>query len=35
MLSYFAALGLGMGVATHYGPEPRKVLRIIQYRHQL
>jgi lipopolysaccharide/colanic/teichoic acid biosynthesis glycosyltransferase len=35
MLTYFAALGLAIGVATHYGPDPRRVLRIIQYRHNL
>ena len=35
MLTYFAALGLGVGIAAHFGPDPLRVLRIIQYRHQL
>ena len=35
IIIFFAALGLGVGLTSQYGPQTRKVYRIIQYRHQL
>ena len=35
ILAFFAALGLSMGLATHYGPDSKRVYRIIQYRDKL
>ncbi|MEE2789709.1 MAG: sugar transferase [Myxococcota bacterium] len=35
MISFFAALGLAVGLATQFGPGSKKVYRIIQYRHHL
>ena len=35
IISFFAALGLAVGLAIQYGPGGKKVYRIIHYRHQL
>jgi len=35
ILAFFAALGLSMGLASHYGPDHKRVYRIIQYRDKL
>jgi lipopolysaccharide/colanic/teichoic acid biosynthesis glycosyltransferase len=35
MVTFFALMGLGLGIALHYRPGPRRVYRLIHYRHQL
>ena len=35
MVTFFAVMGLGLGIAMHYRPGPRRVYRLIHYRHQL
>ena len=35
MVTFFAVMGLGLGIAVHYRPGPRRVYRLIHYRHQL
>jgi hypothetical protein len=35
MVTFFAVMGLGLGIALHYRPGPRRIYRLIHYRHQL
>jgi len=35
LVTFFAVMGLGLGIALHYRPGPRRVYRLIHYRHQL